>query len=182
MLFLVNKILTWPAGQSMELLFPDVFTFIGSLLTSGLHSANMYTAYSFQLTKVFALGQCAVWLLPKQKKSQLHISPSNTQTDTHTPTPTRYVLLKVMQQQGLFLHVGRIKEMMIFWFFRAPAFSKPYPWCPVLQLSLGNSHPHAFIGSDLLQHNVLNTRPPVLEAFQVIFQWSTGHLVAVGVT
>lgn len=60
MLFSVNKNQTWPAGESMKLLFPDVFSFIGSLLTLGLDSANMYTDHSFQLTEVFALGQCAV--------------------------------------------------------------------------------------------------------------------------
>lgn len=60
MSFLVNKNLTWPAGQSIELMFPDVLTFIGSLLTLRPDSASSYTDRSFQLMEVFALGQCAV--------------------------------------------------------------------------------------------------------------------------
>lgn len=60
MLFPECKNQTWPTGESLELLFPGVFSCIGSLLTLGLDSASTYTDHSFQLTEVFALGQCAV--------------------------------------------------------------------------------------------------------------------------
>lgn len=71
MLFPVNKNETWPAVESVARLFPDVFSCIGSLLTLALDSANVCTDRTFQLTEVFALGQCAVWLLAKQKRSHL---------------------------------------------------------------------------------------------------------------
>lgn len=52
----VTKNQTWPAVESMELLFPRVSSCIGSLLTLGLDSASMCTDHSFQLTEIFALG------------------------------------------------------------------------------------------------------------------------------
>lgn len=60
MLFPVNKNEMGPTVESVARLFPDVFSCIGSLLTLGLDSANVYNDRAFQLTEVFAPGQCAV--------------------------------------------------------------------------------------------------------------------------
>jgi len=56
----VNKKQTCAAGESMQLLFPDVFSCVGGLLTLGPGSASVYTDHSSQLIELVALGQCAI--------------------------------------------------------------------------------------------------------------------------